>query len=71
MLDGTTIYYLNERLKRVINGLDLCNDYCERLDRIKVQNGGKSGLVIAALIQFPKSQRPMRAGEICHALVQK
>jgi len=67
ILDETTIYQRREQLKRMTNGGGLGDAYGATLDRIK-QSGGKSRLAMAALMWISKSERPMSADELCHAL---
>jgi len=67
-LNETTVYQRREQLKRMINGRGLGDAYSVTLDRIKVQGEGKSRLGIAALMWISRSERPMGAEELCHAL---
>ena len=67
ILDETTIYQRREQLKRMTDGRSLGDAYSATLDRIK-QSGGKSRLAMAALMWISKSERPMSADELCHAL---
>ena len=67
ILDETTVHLRREQLKRMTNGRGLGNVYGVTLDRIK-QSGGKSRLAMAALMWISRSERPMSADELCHAL---
>ena len=68
ILDETTIYERREQLKRMTNGRGLGDAYRVTLDRIKAQRWGRSRLGMAALMWISRSERPMRADELCHAL---
>src|SRR5437868_4774077 len=50
------------------NGLGVGNAYRGALDRIETQGGAKSRLGMATLMWVSRSQRPMTADELCHAL---
>ena len=68
ILEETTIYDRRERLKRMTSGQGLNDAYSVMLDRIKGQTGGKSKLGMAALMWISRSEQPMSADELCHAL---
>ena len=67
ILDETTIHLRREQLKRITNGGGLGDAYGVTLDRVK-QSRGKSRLAMAALMWISRSERPMSAEELCHAL---
>jgi len=67
ILDETTVYQRREQLKRMTDGSGLGDAYSATLDRIK-RSGGKSRLAMVALMWISKSERPMSADELCHAL---
>ena len=68
ILDETTIYQRREQLKKMTNGRGLGDAYGVTLDRIGAQSGGKSRLGMAALMWISRSERPMKADELCHAI---
>jgi len=49
-------------------GLELRDVYGTTIDRIKAQDGDKSRLGMAALMWISHAERPLQAGELCHAL---
>src|SRR5437588_3692675 len=50
------------------NGLRLGSAYRVALDRMEAQGGAKSRLGMATLMWISRSDRPMTADELCHAL---
>jgi len=50
------------------DGLELGDVYGATIERIKAQDGDKSGLGMAALMWVSHTERPLRADELCHAL---
>jgi len=53
------------------DGLRLGDAYGATLDRIKGQGGEKARLGMTALMWISNSERPLMAGERCHALAVK
>ena len=51
------------------NGLSLGDAYGATIERIKGQDGDKSKLGITALMWISYAKRPLRADELCCALV--
>jgi len=49
-------------------GNGLSDAYAATLLRLKAQKGNRSGLGLKALMWMLYSERPLRAGELCHAL---
>ena len=49
-------------------GLELGDVYGATIERIKAQDGDKSRLGMAALMWISHAERPLQAGELCHAL---
>ena len=49
-------------------GLELGDVYGATIERIKAQEGDKSRLGMAALMWISHAERPLQAGELCHAL---
>jgi len=68
ILEETTIYDRREQLKRMTSGGGLNDAYDVTLDRIRGPTVGKSKLGIGALMWISRSERPMSADELCHAL---
>ena len=50
------------------DGMELEDVYGATIGRIKAQDGGKSGLGMAALMWISHAERPLQADELCHAL---
>jgi len=53
------------------NGFGLDDAYGTTLDRIREQRGDKAKLGMEALMWISRSERPLRAEELCHALAVK
>ena len=68
ILQETTIYGRRQKLSALTDGLGLGDAYGATLDRIKRQGGEKARLGMAALMWISHSERPLKAGELCHAL---
>jgi len=68
ILQESTVYRRREQLSKITDGLGLGDAYCTTIERIKAQGGGKSRLVIAALMWVSHAERPLTADELCHAL---
>jgi len=68
ILQESTVYRRREQLSKITDGLGLGDAYCTTIERIKAQGGGKSRLGIAALMWISHAERPLTAGELCHAL---
>ena len=68
VLQETTIHRRRQKLNAMTDGLGLGDAYGATLDRIKGQGGDKAKLGIAALMWISHSERPLKAGELCHAL---
>ena len=52
----------------MMNGSELRDVYGATIARIKAQNGDKSRLGMVALLWISHAERPLQAGELCHAL---
>jgi len=50
-------------------GLELEDAYGSTIERIKAQDGDKSRLGMGALMWISYAKQPLRADELCHALV--
>jgi len=50
------------------NGLGLEDVYDATIERITAQGGDKSRLGMGALMWISYAERPLREGELCHAL---
>jgi len=68
ILQESTIHRRQERLRKIKGGLGLGDAYGATIERIKAQDGDKSGLGIAALMWISHAQRPLRADDLCQAL---
>jgi len=68
ILHESTIHRRREKLRKMTDGLELGDVYGATIERIKVQDGGKSRLGMAALMWISHAKRPLRADELCHAL---
>ena len=71
ILYESTISRRREMLGRMTTGLELGGAYGATIERIKVQDGDKSRLGMAALMWISHAERPLRADELCHALAVK
>src|SRR5205807_8860124 len=63
-----TIYGRREPLKKMTNGRGLGDAYRVAMNRIEAQGGAKSKLGMDTLMWVSRSERPMTADELCHAL---
>ncbi|RPB03808.1 hypothetical protein L873DRAFT_1800323, partial [Choiromyces venosus 120613-1] len=68
ILQESTTYRRRQRLSTMIHGSGLEEAYGATIERIKSQNGDKAKLGMAALMWICHAERPLRAGELCHAL---
>ena len=68
ILGESTIHRRREQLSKITDGLGLGDAYCTTIERITAQGAGKSRLGIAALMWVSHAERPLTAGELCHAL---
>ena len=68
ILAETTIHWRRQTLHRVANGLGLEYAYSMTLARIRDQGVNKSKLGMDALMWVCRSERPLGADELCHAL---
>ena len=71
ILYESTISQRREKLGEMTSGLELGGAYGATIERIKVQDGDKSRLGMAALMWISHAERPLRADELCHALAVK
>jgi len=67
-LQETTVHRRRQKLGAMTSGLGLEDVYGATLGRIKGQGGDKSRLGLAALMWISRSERPLNADELCHAL---
>jgi len=63
-----TIYWRQERLRKITDGLGWGDAYGTTIERIKAQDAGKSRLGMAALMWVSHAERPLTADELCYAL---
>ena len=68
VLQETTIHRRRQKLSAMTHGLRLGDAYEATLSRIKGQGGEKARLGISALMWISHAERPLNAGELCHAL---
>jgi len=71
ILYESTISRRREKLGEMTSGLELGGAYGATIERIKVQDGDKSRLGMAALMWISHAERPLQADELCHALAVK
>ena len=64
----STIYRRREKLSKIADGSELGGVYGAAIARVMAQDGDKSRLGMAALMWISHGERPLRAGELCHAL---
>jgi len=67
-LQESTIHRRRERLNKITDGLGLGDAYDATIERIRAQDGDKSGLGIGALLWVCHAQRPLKVDELCYAL---
>ena len=68
ILQASTIHRRRERLNKITDGLGLGDAYDTTIERIKAQDGDKPKLGLEALMWVSHAERPLTAGELCHAL---
>ena len=68
VLRETTIRRRRNRLNTMGDGLGLGDAYEATLGRIRAQDGEKTQLAMTTLMWVCYSERPLRVGELCHAL---
>jgi len=68
ILHESTLYGRREKLNEMTHGSNLRDVYGATIERIKAQDGDKSRLGMAALMWISHAERPLQAGELCHAL---
>ena len=68
VLQETTTHRRRQKLSAMTHGLGLGDAYDATLGRIKGQGGDKARLGISALMWISHAERPLKAGELCHAL---
>src|ERR1700760_3821138 len=68
ILQGATIRSRRKKLDEMTDDWGLEGAYGATLGRIKGQDGEKSRLGMAALMWISRSERPLKVGELCHAL---
>ena len=68
ILQETTIHRRRQKLGVMTDGLGLGDVYGAALGRIKGQGGEKARLGLAALMWISHVERPLKPGELCHAL---
>ncbi|RPA93344.1 ankyrin [Choiromyces venosus 120613-1] len=71
ILDQATIHQRRQTLNKMTNGLGLQDAYSTTLDRIKEQKESKRKLGMEALMWISRSERPLKAQELCHALTME
>ena len=68
ILGEVTISQRRKKLREMAQGNGLSDAYMATLTRLKAQKGHKSVLGLKVLMWIAYSERPLRAGELCHAL---
>ena len=68
ILQGPTISRRRKILGKIRGGLGLRDAYSATIERIKAQGVDKSKLGMEALMWISHAERPLMAGELCHAL---
>ena len=68
ILEEVTIRQRRKKLAEMTQGNGLSDAYTATLSRLKAQKGYKSVLGLKVLMWVLYSERPLQAGEICHAL---
>ena len=68
VLEDVTVYQRRQTLSRMTNGVGLDEAYSATLSRIQEQKGNKVKLGMEALMWVLRSERPLKAEELCHAL---
>jgi len=68
ILGEVTIRQRRKKLEEMAQGNGLSDAYTATLSRLKAQKGYKSILGLKVLMWVVYSERPLRAGELCHAL---
>ena len=68
VLEDATIHQRRQTLHRMTNGFGLEDAYSTTLSRIGEQKGNKAKLGMEALMWISRSERPLKAQELCHAL---
>jgi len=68
ILAEVTIRQRRKKLEDMSQGNGLDDAYTATLTRLRAQKGNKSALGLKVLMWVSYSERPLRAGELCHAL---
>jgi len=68
VLEDATIHRRRQTLLRMTNGVGLDEAYSATLSRIQGQKGNKVKLGMEVLMWLLRSERPLKAEELCHAL---
>jgi len=68
ILGEVTVRQRRKKLEEMTQGNGLSDAYTETLTRLKTQKGNKPVLGLKALMWVLYSERPLRTGELCHAL---
>ena len=68
VLQGVTVSDRRKKLEEMTQGKGLGGAYEATLRRLKAQKGNKSILGLKVLMWVLYSERPLRTGELCHAL---
>ena len=68
VLEDATIHRRRQTLHKITSGMGLDDAYSTTLDRISQQKGNKSELGMEALMWISRSERQLKAEELCHAL---
>ena len=68
ILGEVTIRQRRKKLEEMTQGSGLSDAYTATLTRLKAQKGNKSALGLKVLMWVLYSERPLKAGELCHAL---
>jgi len=68
ILGEVTVSERKRKLEEMTKGNNLGDAYATTLDRVKAQKGSRPRLGMDALMWVSNSERPLHAGELCHAL---
>ena len=69
ILSETSLGRRKRMLQKVVTtGVDLDNVYAQTLQRIREQKGDRSRLGMEVLMWVSHAERPLKIGELCHAL---
>src|SRR5207302_11271946 len=68
ILGEVTIRQRKKKLEEMTGGHGLSNAYTATLTRLRAQTGNKAILGLKVLMWVLYAERPLRVGELCHAL---